>query len=110
MKKGIAVPYIIAILLGVAVIGLIGYWLFLSGKGIGTGAKETECNSELNIYCSDWLRTGSEPSRWDGTCNAVLRPAVTTKPDINYCKNKGYNIPVAASGPGGGGGGGTSPG
>ena len=41
--RAVAVPYIIALVLGVAVIGLVGYW-FISqgGKAVSTGTS-AEC-------------------------------------------------------------------
>lgn len=51
MKKGVAVPYIIAILLGVAVIGLVGYWLFVSGSQL----PKSECDTAQRNWCSQWI-------------------------------------------------------
>ena len=55
MKKGVAVPYIIAILLGVAVIGLIGYWLFVSGGKIRQSATLQECRTDALTWCQEAL-------------------------------------------------------
>lgn len=58
MKKGIAVPYIIAIMLGVAVIGFIGYWLFISSGKFGTGAASQQCKTDFIKACQEWASTG----------------------------------------------------
>lgn len=58
MKKGIAVPYIIAILLGVGVIGLVGYWLFVSGGQFGGASAKEACNRNLALWCSQWANNG----------------------------------------------------
>ncbi len=63
MKKGVAVPYIIAILLGVGVIGLIGYWLFASGGQFGEGAATQQCRSDFQIVCTEWAGTGYDGDR-----------------------------------------------
>lgn len=54
MRKGIAVPYIIAILLGVAVIGFVGYWLFLSTGRLGFGAASQQCKNDFLEACTVW--------------------------------------------------------
>ncbi len=56
--KAVAVPYIIAILLGVAVIGLIGYWLFVSGGKFGETAAEQQCRSDFLQACQSWASGG----------------------------------------------------
>ena len=58
MMKAIAVPYIIAILLGVGVIGLIGYWLFVSGGQFGKGAATQQCRADYQQACNEWAGTG----------------------------------------------------
>lgn len=54
MQKGVAIPYVIAIILGIVVIGLIGYWLFTGGGKMGSKITVTECNEKAIIYCSEW--------------------------------------------------------
>lgn len=56
--KAVAVPYIIAILLGVGVIGLVGYWLFVSGGQFGAGATEQNCRNALLNMCNLWAADG----------------------------------------------------
>lgn len=56
--KGVAVPYIIAILLGVGVIGLVGYWLFISGGQFGAGAATQQCRTDFQQACNEWAGTG----------------------------------------------------
>jgi len=64
--KAIAVPYIIAILLGVAVIGLIGYWLFVSGGQFGKGATEQSCRSDFLNWCNNWAVVGYDTDKLPG--------------------------------------------
>lgn len=52
--KAVAVPYIIAIILGVAVIGLVGYWFFVSGGRFGATTVEQQCRTDFSKACSLW--------------------------------------------------------
>lgn len=53
-KKGIAVPYIIAIVLGVAVLALLGYWFYITS---GTFSRET-CLQNYRDWCQVKSRLG----------------------------------------------------
>jgi hypothetical protein len=58
MSKGIAVPYVIALILGIIVVGVIGYWFFvLGGQGGGAGVSAA-CNAKLVSYCTQWSLNG----------------------------------------------------
>lgn len=59
MSKGeIAVSYIIAIALGIAVVAIVLYWLF-SLSGIFGGQVKTEtCNAKLFAFCTTWATNG----------------------------------------------------
>ena len=101
MNKGVAIPYIIAVLLGIAVIGIIGYWFFFLGGSLGGEISAQDCSRKLVTYCSIWLGQGygtspavgpwgeyavgcskldplkfANPS--DSTCNGVLGRGETT--------------------------------
>lgn len=115
-RSGVAVPYIIAILLGVAVIGLVGYW-FISQEGtaIKTGT-QAECATLKFNYCKGFVKTwdatdttkcGFEPKCVDGVpsqCgNAIKEPGELCEKGDKIdcgggitvsCKNdcSGYNI------------------
>jgi len=60
MKKAVAIPYVIALILGVVVIGLLGYW-FVSqgGKTVGEGDK-AECQAKIFSYCVQWQNNDKE--------------------------------------------------
>ncbi|MBI2084100.1 MAG: hypothetical protein HYT70_00595 [Candidatus Aenigmarchaeota archaeon] len=105
MRKGIAVPYIIAILLGIAVIGLIGYWLFVSGGRIGISSAELQCNNQVIRYCDQQARAtpaGSTPdlNGWIETAECK-----TAFPDRKYqalsadeCADLGVSTGLKAAG------------
>ena len=65
--KAIAVPYIIAVLLGVAVIGLIGYWLFVSGGQFGNTAASETCRTDFLQACQKWASDGYSSDRPSNT-------------------------------------------
>lgn len=54
MKKGVAVPYIIAIVLGVAVLALLGYWFYITS---GTFSKE-QCRQAYRDWCQGESNAG----------------------------------------------------
>ena len=66
MKKGVAVPYIIALVLGIAVIGLLGYWFFVLGGRLGGQLSEKECRAKQIEWCSMNI-SGEDMTRynWD---------------------------------------------
>ncbi len=76
--KGVAVPYIIAILLGVGVIGLIGYWFFVSGGQFGTGVANQQCRTDFQQSCQTWVAGGY-------STNIPLENGVFENVDNNAC-------------------------
>ena len=65
-SKAVAVPYIIALVLGIGVLGLVGYWLFTSGGKFGGEALSAQCNSQKLIFCQGggWKsECGAQPSQ-----------------------------------------------
>ena len=54
-RKGeIPIAYIIALVLGVIVLGLLSWWLFSGGLGWNRVAEESVCRSKLGFYCQSW--------------------------------------------------------
>ena len=51
MEKAVAVPYIIALILGVALIGLVGYWFATTGGKFGGQSVKTVCENKFLQYC-----------------------------------------------------------
>ena len=60
-KGAVPIPYIIALVLGVIVIALISYWLFMSGGEFGTAIMESSCQAKKMNYCNTWKLDGSKP-------------------------------------------------
>lgn len=65
MSKAVVVPYVIALVFGIMVIGVIGYWFVnQGGKTISTGSK-TECDAVAFSYCYGHRS-------WDNKCGIGL--------------------------------------
>lgn len=84
--KAVAIPYVIALVLGVIVIGLLGYW-FVSqgGKAISTGTK-AECDS----LCVLWRNSGfnAKPAGLDKCPGKLAESAFcAVKLGCNFFKN-----------------------
>ena len=59
MSKGaVPVPYIIALLLGIAVVAIIGYWFFVLSGQTGGEATLSTCNTRAYTYCAGWQVLG----------------------------------------------------
>ena len=59
MSKGaLPVPHIIAILLGIIVVALLGYWFYTTGGSFSGAASETACRGKLLQYCTFWSGNG----------------------------------------------------
>jgi hypothetical protein len=57
-KGDVPVAYIIAIILGVLVMGLLGYWLYTSGPRVETFMTESECKTRKMSACTEWTGKG----------------------------------------------------
>lgn len=76
MKKGIAVPYIIALILGVAVVALIGYWLIALGGKLPWVSQEAYCTARESAWCGYVATNGQAPNKaWTSyapNCDAII--------------------------------------
>lgn len=95
MEKGVAIPYVIALIIGIVVVGVIGYWFFgLAGKGTGVQAT-INCDAIKLSFCQEWSSTGySRPvvfNEWDNVkCPGKPsdQPDSTgKKPLVEFCKS-----------------------
>jgi len=91
--KAIAVPYIIAIVLGVGVIGLIGYWLFISGGQFGTGVSANKCDSDALNFCNQVVSGQKALADWAQTSNCVGVGKYATLTAVN-CQALGVSVPA----------------
>jgi len=53
-KGAVPIAYIIALLLGIAVIAVIGYWFFIVGGQLGGEVTITQCRARAQNYCNSW--------------------------------------------------------
>ena len=83
MKKAVAIPYIIALIIGVIVVAVLGYWFISSGiigNKIGT---EAQCTARKTEYCTTQTQDacekvkqickgeGAMPSDWANYCQFI---------------------------------------
>jgi hypothetical protein len=55
MKKGaVPIPHIVALLLGIVVIALVGYWFFVQSGLWGQQSSLTICQGNAQAYCNTW--------------------------------------------------------
>ena len=67
MGKGdVPVPYIVALVLAIVVIGLVVYWLYFSGGDFYRTISEYSCRSKMSAYCSQWKLSGEAPRPYFG--------------------------------------------
>ncbi|MBI1979118.1 MAG: hypothetical protein HYS62_03630 [Candidatus Aenigmarchaeota archaeon] len=88
MRKAVAVPYIIALVLGVGVIALLGIWFVMTGGKFTKQSTETECKNAISIFCSKLISGIPSPILVDG--GACGRVAITPPSTLNDCKLQGY--------------------
>jgi len=80
MKKGaIPVPHIIALVLGIIVVGLLAFWFFILGGRLDP--KVQECQNKQLQYCSTWSGCGYEncaplDGDWNGYAPGCLAAGV----------------------------------
>lgn len=109
--KGIAIPYVIALILGIIVVGVIGYWFFvLGGQGGGAGL-ETMCRAKAISYCTGWNLNGYDPNKLpDGAeffnqnpeCRNIQKdPFTGSKLEPDSCRKLLGQIKITPSGEGG---------
>ena len=57
-KAEVPISYIIALILGVAVVAIIGYWFFVVQSQGGGEMTMDKCRSAAYTYCNIWRDTG----------------------------------------------------
>jgi hypothetical protein len=58
MGKAVATPYIIAIILGIIVIAIIGYYFLVLGGTIGGSGQQVNCDAQKLAVCREWSTLG----------------------------------------------------
>ncbi len=88
--KAVAIPYVIALILGIMVVGILAYWLInQAGKTTAQGAS-AECQGKIFSYCLAWDAQGKKCS--DGQPSSFDWGNKCTKPSdfkIDNCKSLG---------------------
>lgn len=71
MSKGaVPIPYIIALVLAIAVIAIVAYWLFFSGGQFDVMIREKGCDAKLMAYCGEYRVSGGSMEDFSGPCGA----------------------------------------
>lgn len=88
-KGSIPIPYIIAIIFGIAVIAIIGYWFFTVSSSAGGVGSESECIAMKIAWCNEavaknWMKPAL--AKWDTTCDT--EPSNTKYDRCIYCRDK----------------------
>ena len=71
-KAEVPISYIIALILGVAVVAIIGYWFFIVQSQGGGEMTADKCRSSAYTYCNIWRDTGYAVDQATGAPNLGL--------------------------------------
>ncbi len=91
--KAVAVPYLVAIIIAVIVLGVLGYWFLTTAGGGGAFVSEAFCRAKLLQYCSD-LKTNKITPNTDDFYEEYAKGCSTYKgrpgwdqasPDLKKC-------------------------
>ena len=88
MRKAVAVPYVIALVLGVAVIALLGFWFVTTGGKFSEQATKTQCESKLVVYCTSYIEGKADTKLWDYSCNSFYGLSLQQAPTSEICRKK----------------------
>ncbi len=85
MSKAIAIPYIIALILGILVVALVGYWLYRVYWGAPIG--EQQCRSTMISWCNSCkTANGFDMTSWE--VGSGYDPGT----DLTNCASEHYGI------------------
>ena len=91
MKKAVAIPYVIALTLGIVVIGSIGYWLFSQAGKTTTQGSSAGCQAKIFSYCLAWDAQGkkcadAQPTVFDwGECTKPASFSIDNCKSLSIC-------------------------
>lgn len=86
MKKAVAIPYIIALIIGVIVVVVLAYWFISTGGKGSTIGKEAECTARKTEFCA--TQTQDAFSKAGEVCKDKdkIKPITDTTYWCDYCK------------------------
>jgi len=100
-KKGdVPIPYIIALILGIAIVAVIGYWFFVLSGLWGVQVSLENCQTRAHTYCSGWQLSGygirdvmcaDNPDTPEDESKNVC----DTKPTVGWFEDQGDNSKCA---------------
>ena len=83
MQKAVAIPYVIALVLGIAVIGLVGFWFVSSGGKFGGQSSKTICDNKFLQWCV--AGTGSSFDSYAPECANIASGNCNELTGVNVC-------------------------
>lgn len=90
MRKAIAIPYVIALILGVIAIGILAYWFISQSSKTTAAGISTECQAKRFSYCVQWQGSGGvfKPTKFTNWGNC---PIIADDSEEAECKNLGIS-------------------
>lgn len=82
MAKAVAIPYVIALILGVIVIAILVYWFINQAGKTTTVGTSAECQAKEFSYCVQWQNN-------DKDCDDTKNPTKIPSTTISGCDLKG---------------------
>ena len=86
MRKGVAVGYVIALILGIVVIALIGVLLAVTGGKFSGQSAATQCNTDKIQWCLNWGANNYVVASKPSTPSSCSTAAIPMPVDGPACK------------------------
>lgn len=91
MRKGIATSTVIAIILGIVVLGLIGFWLFRLFTNIGTQVSLDDCKQFVQTRFCPYMKTDPDLYSSDDKAKTAFSDycgnSELSKSEQDFCKS-----------------------
>ncbi len=87
--KAVAIPYVIALVLGVVIISIIGYWAVIQSGKTSSSGLSADCQGKLFSYCTQRQNSGSTSRDILGDCPQSGKTDVELK---TLCNDLGFSI------------------
>lgn len=86
MEKGdVPIPYIIALILGIAIVAILAYWFFSTGGKFTNTISQADCSARQMQWCAQWKAAGSPAPSKTGTIKPFSEPCPASGTYANDC-------------------------
>lgn len=58
MKGDMPIAYVVALILGIAVLVALGYWFYTTGGRLGPTISQQDCTRAFQQHCEEWKNSG----------------------------------------------------